>query len=84
MGVHRADSDSRRARRSACVEAIIGGMRMLDFTTEVARVHAGIYADLAHRGELIGAHDMIIAATALATGCRCLRITPMSFRVCRA
>ena len=64
MGVHRADSETRRNRRSAFVEAIITGIRVLDFTTDVARVHAEIHAELAARGQLIGAHDLIIAATA--------------------
>lgn len=64
MGVHRADSETRRKRRSAFVESIIGGIYVLDFTKEVARVHAEAYANLAARGELIGAHDLIIAATA--------------------
>lgn len=64
MGVHRADTEVRRNRRSAFVEAIIGGIYVLDFSTDVARVHAGIYADLIVRGEPIGAHDLIIAATA--------------------
>jgi predicted nucleic acid-binding protein len=30
----------------------------------VARIHASIYAELATKGEMIGAHDLIIAATA--------------------
>jgi predicted nucleic acid-binding protein len=64
MGVHRADTEARRNRRSAFVEAIIAGVRALDFTTAVARLHAGIYVDLARCGQLIGAHDLIIAATA--------------------
>ncbi len=64
MGVHRADTEARRNRRSAFVEAIITGVRALDFTTEIARVHAEICADLARRGQLIGAHDLMIAATA--------------------
>jgi predicted nucleic acid-binding protein len=63
MGVHRADTEGRRQRRFAFVEAVIGGVGVLDFTTEIARVHAEIYADLAKRGQLIGAHDQIIAAT---------------------
>ncbi len=65
MGVHRADTAARRARRSAFVEAIIDGVSVLDFTTDVARQHAVLATDLARRGQLIGAHDMIIAATAL-------------------
>lgn len=65
-GVHRADTEARKTRRSAFVEAIIGGITALEFTTEVARIHAELWADLAGRGLPIGAHDLIIAATAVA------------------
>lgn len=64
MGVHRADTEERRQRRSAFVEAVISGVEVLDFTIGCARVHAEIYADLAKKGQMIGAHDLIIAATA--------------------
>src|SRR5262245_47575846 len=64
MGVHRADTEERRQRRSAFVEAIITAVSVLDFTMACARAHAEICADLAKKGELIGAHDLIIAATA--------------------
>ena len=64
MGVHRANTEERRQRRSAFVEAVISGVGVLDFTIDVARRHAGIYAELAKNGQLIGAHDLIIAATA--------------------
>src|SRR5262249_1525976 len=64
MGVYRADTEERRLRRSAFVEAVISGISILDFTVAVARVHATIYSDLAKKGNLIGAHDLIIAATA--------------------
>src|SRR5712691_10693833 len=60
MGVHRANSEERRQRRSAFVEAIISGVGVLDFTIGSARIHAEIYAELAKRGQLIGAHDLII------------------------
>ncbi len=68
IGVHRADTDARRLRRSAFVEAIINEIPIIDFTPEAARIHAEIYAYLANQGQLIGAHDLIIAATALAHG----------------
>jgi len=68
LGVHRADDENRRARRSAFVEAILFRLPVLDFTTEIARVHAGLFAALAKQGRLIGAHDLIIAATALSHG----------------
>ena len=65
MGVHRADNEARRNRRSAFVEPIIEGISVLDFTTDVARTHARLHALLVGQGQLIGAHDLIIAATAL-------------------
>jgi len=65
IGVHRADSESRRKRRSEFVEAILVSIAVLDFTTAIARRHAQVHAELAQQGRLIGAHDMIIAATAL-------------------
>jgi len=65
MGVHRANTEERRQRRSTFVEAIISGIGVLEFTVASARVHAEIHAELAKKGQMIGAHDMLIAATAL-------------------
>ena len=64
MGVHRANTEERRQRRSIFVEAVISGVGVLDFTAPAARIHAEIHADLAKKGQMIGAHDLIIAATA--------------------
>jgi len=64
MGVHRANTEERRLRRSVFVEAVISGVGVMDFTLAVARVHAEIHAELAKQGQMIGAHDLIIAATA--------------------
>ena len=64
-GVNRANTEDRRQRRSVFVESIISTVGILDFTIGSARVHAEIYADLAKKGQMIGAHDLIIAATAL-------------------
>lgn len=66
-GVHRA-SGAQRTRRRAFVEHILGGMRALEITEQIARVHAEIWAELMTKGQLIGAHDLWIAATALAHG----------------
>ena len=64
MGVHRANTEERKIRRSAFVEAIISGVGVVDFSLASARIHAEIYAELAMKGQMIGAHDLIIAATA--------------------
>ncbi len=66
-GVHRA-TGARRALRSAFVEHLLAGLRAIPITDPVARVHADIWAQLAERGNVIGAHDLWIAATAVAHG----------------
>ena len=66
-GVHRARG-AQRTRRRAFVEHILGGMRAIEITEQIARVHADIWAQLAAKGQVIGAHDLWIAATALAHG----------------
>jgi tRNA(fMet)-specific endonuclease VapC len=66
-GVQRAKGEW-RARRSAFVEHLLAGLRAIPITEPVARVHAEIWAQLTERGEPIGAHDLWIAATAVAHG----------------
>ena len=68
VGVSYANTDERRRNRSEFVEAIIAGITILDFSTAIARRHAQVHANLARKGQLIGPHDMIIAATALHYG----------------
>jgi tRNA(fMet)-specific endonuclease VapC len=60
-GVHRAQG-AIRARRNAFVEHLLAGFQAIPI------VHADIWSGLAERGELIGAHDLWIAATAVANG----------------
>lgn len=64
-GVRRAD-EAHRAARSAHIEEVLASVRILGVDMRVARIHAGVWADLASRGEIIGPHDLWIAATALA------------------
>lgn len=65
VGVHRADTPERRAKRAAFVEAILSRIPALPFTIEVARVHSELFAQLVQQGGMIGAHGLIIAATAV-------------------
>jgi len=69
-GVHRAVDGARRTQRRAFVEHILAELEMLPVTVEVARIHADLWAQLEVSGESIGAHDLWIAATALAYGMR--------------
>jgi tRNA(fMet)-specific endonuclease VapC len=68
-GVHRA-SDEHRARREAFVEAVLAAFPALPFDLLAARTHARIWANLASSGKDVGAHDRIVAATAISVGWR--------------
>jgi tRNA(fMet)-specific endonuclease VapC len=67
-GVHRADDEAIRVRRQVFVEHILASLDPLPITTRVARSHARLWAHLEQTGMLIAAHDLWIAATALAHG----------------
>jgi len=64
-GVHRADSAQRRGKRESFVETILSAIAVLPIDLAAARTHAQIWADLAAHGAIIGAHDLLIAATAV-------------------
>ncbi len=62
-GVHRANTAVRRERRQRFVESVFALGSILPFDMEVARVHSRLWADLSAQGQMIGAHDLLIAAT---------------------
>lgn len=66
MGVHRADSHERKQRRSFFVETVLSEVSVLNFTLGSARIHAELCSYLSKQGKIIGAHDLMIAATACA------------------
>ncbi|HSZ03943.1 MAG TPA: PIN domain-containing protein [Solirubrobacteraceae bacterium] len=68
-GVHRA-TEEHRARREAFVEAVLVAFPTLSFDLLVARVHARLWAGLAASGTEVGAHDRLVAATAMSAGWR--------------
>jgi tRNA(fMet)-specific endonuclease VapC len=67
-GVHRARGPAVRTRRAAFVEHLLAALDPLPVTTGIARAHAEVWAALEKKGSPIGAHDLWIAATALAHG----------------
>lgn len=69
-GVHRASTAAQRHRRETFVERLLAVVPVLPFDLVAARVHASLWAGLAAKGIPVGAHDLLIAATALAAGYR--------------
>lgn len=65
-GVHRASTPEFRNQRERFVEAILNHFAVVEFGLETARVHAWLWAELLARGEPVGAHDLLIGATAIA------------------
>ncbi len=67
-GVHSLRSSKGKTQASVFVEGLIEGMPVLPFDLLCARVHAEVHSVLRRRGVTIGAHDLLIGATALANG----------------
>jgi predicted nucleic acid-binding protein len=67
-GVHRLRASGRKVRAEAFVEAILDRLPVIPFDLACARAHSRLGAGLARRGVAIGAHDLLIGATALALG----------------
>jgi tRNA(fMet)-specific endonuclease VapC len=65
VGVERADSDDRRARRESFVQNVFDRVPIIPFDLTQARIYARQFAELARRGQLIGDRDLQIAATTL-------------------
>jgi len=78
-GVHRAVDATVRMRRLAWVERVLARLDPLPIGLHVARAHAEIWARLEADGALIGAHDLWIAATALAHGMRVATVNARHF-----
>jgi tRNA(fMet)-specific endonuclease VapC len=68
-GVHRA-TEEHRGWREAFVEAVIASFPTLAFDLLAARIHARLWAGLASSGTEVGAHDRLVAATAMSAGWR--------------
>lgn len=79
VGVHRAQTEEQRARRTAFVEGLLAALPALPFDLETARVHAQMLAALP-KNESVGAHDILIAATALRHGYPVLTRNGRDFR----
>lgn len=68
VGAYRSDTLRRRDMRVAFLELILERVKVLPFDAAAARIHAEMTASLISRGQRIGVHDALIAATAMARG----------------
>jgi tRNA(fMet)-specific endonuclease VapC len=67
VGVELANA-TRRQAREAFVGDLLATIPVEEYDLDVARVHARLLAHVCRTGKPRGAHDLIIAATAAATG----------------
>ncbi len=79
-GVHRAVDLDRRTQRERFVEGILVRFPVVEFGLEAARVHARLWAELVGRGESVGAHDLIIGATAIAIDFQVATVNALDFQ----
>jgi len=63
-GIERADAQH-RAKRERYLRTIVERLDPIPYTEITALIHARLWAELESSGNLIGAHDMILASTAL-------------------
>jgi tRNA(fMet)-specific endonuclease VapC len=66
-GVERARS-AHRAKRQKFLQESLTTFDIIPYTDQTAFVHARLWAELESGGQIIGAHDLILAATALERG----------------
>ena len=78
-GVHRVAAGARAAKAEAFVEGLLALLPVLGFDIDEARAHARLSADLQARGVTVGAHDLLIAATAIANDYRIMTRDVRSF-----
>ncbi|HEV7500969.1 MAG TPA: PIN domain-containing protein [Vicinamibacteria bacterium] len=69
-GVHRAATAGQRRQRETFVERLLAALPVFPFDLVTARIHGSLWASLAAKGTTVGAHDLLIAATAFALGYR--------------
>lgn len=60
--------DRRRSARAAFVDVVLSALPVIDYDLDVASAHADLLVHVRRAGAPRGAHDLIIAATAVATG----------------
>ncbi|MGB8772572.1 MAG: PIN domain-containing protein [Terriglobales bacterium] len=68
-GVERA-AEPQKSKRRKYLETVVAALPVIPYTEQIAYEHARIWAELQSAGKMIGASDLIVAATALERGSR--------------
>lgn len=79
-GVERARDAAKRGQRHQYVEDILDAFPAIPFGLAEARIYARLWAALAARGKMIGAHDAQVAATALSIGSAVVTLNQKEFK----
>jgi tRNA(fMet)-specific endonuclease VapC len=79
VGTHFADA-ARRQQREAYVEDVLESIALVYFDLHVARIHARLVYEMSRAGLQIGAHDLQIAATAVADDYGLVTLNVREFR----
>ncbi len=81
-GVERAREPLVRAERLRNAEDVFDSFAVIPFGLAEARIHASIWAALAAKGggRMIGAHDLLVAATAIAIGAAVATLNQKDFK----
>lgn len=80
VGVERASTAQRKAQRGAFVENLLSIIPVLEFSMPVVRTHARMVAALS-KNTTAGAHDAMIAATAIHHGYAVLTRNAADFKI---
>lgn len=79
LGLHLLRDGAKKARAEAFVEAVLSELPIVPFDLLCARSHAALSAELRRRGSMVGANDLMIAATAVARGFKVASADERSF-----
>lgn len=71
---------TRRRRRSRWLEKTFRRLEIVPFDAAVGRIHSRIWAQVTEAGQMIGPHDLIVAATALHRGWAVATFNAVEFR----
>jgi tRNA(fMet)-specific endonuclease VapC len=78
VGVEHSEG-KRKERRRAFVENVLATVPIEPYDLDVARTHAALLAHTRRSGRPRGAHDLMIAATALTHGRAVVSVDPAGF-----